>query len=99
MKRLYSALLGQCLYGFMAGAGFVSALLILDVANLWEVVTASERGLVAAGMLLLFNGIAFTSIAALIAVARRGVDRRPAGSRQALPARAAIPIYAPQQRG
>ncbi|APX88869.1 hypothetical protein BV394_03270 [Brevirhabdus pacifica] len=98
MTKLYRSLLAHGLYGFMMAAGFVSVLLVLNVANLWEVVTSSDEGLVAAGMLLLFNAIAFTSIRFLIHSARDRMDRRPSGSRSALPARAAIPVYAPARR-
>jgi len=98
MTHLYRSLLGHSLYGFMMAAGFVSALLLLNVAGLWEVATGSDQGLLAAAMLLLFNGIAFTTIRFFIHMARERVDCRPSGNRSALPARAAIPVYAPTRR-
>lgn len=75
--------------GFAVAALFVALLFWFDVAGLWHLVTHTEEGWLAAGLLVIFNGIVFSGAQFGIAVMSmaRGTDgdggRRAPVARQA----------------
>ncbi|MES2915729.1 MAG: hypothetical protein V4753_11470 [Pseudomonadota bacterium] len=48
--------------GFVIAAGFTGGVLWLDVAGIGHLVMASDMGWIAAGMLIVFNGILFSAV-------------------------------------
>lgn len=66
--------------GFALSAIFVGALLGLNVANLWHLVSTSPMGWVAGLMLFVFNGIVFAGVQFGIVIMRMG-DRGGDGGR------------------
>ena len=91
LVRLY---INNVLIGFLLSAAFVAALLWLNVANLWHLISTSPSGWIALMMLFMFNGIVFSGVQFAIAIMRMdekgssgGKGRRSwaaaAGSKQA----------------
>ncbi len=56
--------------GFALSAVFVAALLWLNVANLWHLISTSPAGWIALAMLWVFNGIVFSGVQFAIAIMR-----------------------------
>ncbi|WP_226779034.1 hypothetical protein [Oceaniglobus trochenteri] len=74
----------NCLIGFAWAGGFVALLLWFDVARLWSLIAASDVGILAVGLLVMFNGIVFAGVQCGVAVmlmAER--DEPPQGGRGA----------------
>jgi len=103
MPRLIQLYIRHTLIGFGIAAVFVGLLFWFNVANLWHLVTHSDVGLLAAFLLVMFNGIVFSGVQFGIAIMRMAEpeekDEPPqGGSRQALgrPVRLEerIPVYA-----
>ncbi len=67
LVRLY---IKNVLFGFALSAAFVTALLFLNVANLWHLISASPGGWIALTMLFMFNGIVFAGVQFAIAIMR-----------------------------
>ncbi|WP_461306759.1 hypothetical protein, partial [Albidovulum sp.] len=79
--------------GFLLSAVFVGALLWLDVAHLWHLVSTSPVGGIAVVMLVVFNGIVFAGVQFAIAVMRLAEDDGPRGGhRQRRAAGPALPV-------
>jgi len=92
LVRLY---IRNVLIGFALSAVFVGALLSLNVANLWHLVTSSSQGWIAVLMLFVFNGIVFGGVQFAIVVMRME-DRGGAGGRgRKIPLPAQIPALVP----
>jgi hypothetical protein len=72
LVRLY---IRQCVIGFAIAAAFVAALIGFDVAHLRHLVLASDIGLLAVALLVLFNGIVFAGVQFALAV--MGMQDRP----------------------
>lgn len=78
--------------GFALAAVFVALLLAFDVGGLRGLVRKSDQGLLAVGMLVFFNGIAFAGAQFAIAVMRLAepADRGPRGPLRPIP----VPVAA-----
>lgn len=74
MPKLVRMYIRQVLIGFALSIAFTGALLWLNVANLWHLVTHSPGGAVAVTMLVVFNGIVFAGVQFGIAVMRMADD-------------------------
>lgn len=59
MPKLVRLYIQSIAIGFALAVGFVAALVVLDVAGLRDLILGSEMGLVAAAMMIVFNGIIF----------------------------------------
>ncbi len=70
MPKLIRLYIQQVLIGFFAAAVLVALLLWFNVANLWTLVSHSDIGLMAVGLLWLFNGIVFGAVQFGIAIMR-----------------------------
>lgn len=79
MPRLVRLYITQTLIGFGLSAIFVAALLSLNVANLWHLVSSSSVGVLAVLMLWVFNGIVFAGVQFAIAIMRMADDNTHAG--------------------
>ena len=95
LVRLY---IRNVLAGFLLSAVFVAALLWLNVANLWHLISTSPMGPVAVTMLFTFNGIVFSGVQFAIAVMRMA-DRGEGGGngRRSATAAALAPATAGRQ--
>ncbi len=60
--------------GFGIAAGFVAMLLVFNVANLWHLVSTSDKGWLAVLVLWVLNGIVFAGVQFAIAVMRMKDD-------------------------
>ena len=93
MPRLVRLYIQQTLIGFGIAAVFVGLLFWFNVANLWHLVTHSDVGLLAAFLLVMFNGIVFSGVQFGIAIMRMAEpeekDDTPSGG---LPQHATIPV-------
>ncbi|OYX42003.1 MAG: hypothetical protein B7Z02_13770 [Rhodobacterales bacterium 32-67-9] len=67
LVRLY---IRNVIAGFVLSAIFVGALLWLNVANLWHLISTSPQGWIAVLMLFVFNGIVFAGVQFAIAIMR-----------------------------
>lgn len=77
--RLY---IFNVLIGFALSAVFVAALLWFNVANLWDLISSSDMGIIAVAMLFMFNGIVFAGVQSAIAIMRLGHgDVPPSGGK------------------
>lgn len=79
LVRLY---IRNVIIGFLLSTVFVSALLWLNVGNLWHLVSSSPQGWIAVVMLVVFNGIVFAGVQFAIAVMRLGQNDGPGGGRR-----------------
>lgn len=62
MPKLVRLYIESVLLGFLISAGFTAGLIWLDVAELGHLVMASDVGLIAVAMLVVFNGIVFSAV-------------------------------------
>ncbi len=89
--------------GFVLALVFTGALLALNVANLWHLVTHTQGGVIAVIMLVVFNTIVFAGVQFAIAVMRMAEpdDQRPRGPKAPvatrLPVRIALTLGKPAQ--
>ncbi len=105
MPRLVRLYIINVVIGFGIAAAFVAMLLWFNVANLWHLVSHSDKGWLAVLILWLANGIVFAGVQFAIAVMRmkdddddepRGGHRQSVLRRQPVP----IPVKAtPRRRG
>lgn len=85
MPKLVRLYIINCALGFAIAAVFVAGLIALDVAHLRHLVFGSPMGWLAAGMMVMFNGVVFAGVQFAIAVMRmaepedgpRGGRKRP----------------------
>ena len=91
MPELVRLYIRQCLVGFALAVVFTGALLWLNVANLGHLVTSSDVGIIAAGMLTLFNGLVFAGVQFAIAIMRME-EREDDEPRGGLPVMLAEPV-------
>jgi hypothetical protein len=99
LVRLY---VRHVLIGFGLSAVFVTALLWLDIAGLWHLISTSPQGWIAFTMLLVFNGIVFAGVQFAIAVMRMAdEDGKGSGHGTAvgLPTVAPVPVSTYKGRG
>lgn len=74
MPRLIRLYVVSIAIGFALSVVFLAALLAMDVAGLRGLILGSSSGLVAAAMLVVFNGIIFSGAQFAIAVSRLAED-------------------------
>ena len=94
--RLY---IRQCLIGFALAGVFVALLLGFDVAGLRGLVTTTQGGFLAVGLLFVFNGLVFAGVQFGITIMRMGRtehddDDRGRGDALPLAAPVAVPVPA-----
>ncbi|MCZ0813031.1 MAG: hypothetical protein ACQEVT_09765 [Pseudomonadota bacterium] len=70
MPKLIRLYITHVAIGFGIAAAFVAMLLWFDVANLWHLVTHSDKGLLAVVILWISNGVIFAGVQFGIAVMR-----------------------------
>ena len=93
MPKLVRLYIVNCALGFAIAAAFAAGLLVLDVAHLRHLVFGSPMGWLAAGMMVMFNGVVFAGVQFAIAVMRMAEpeDGPRSGKAQRLPLRP-IPV-------
>lgn len=105
MPKLIRLYITHVAIGFGIAAAFVAMLLYFNIANLWHLVSSSDKGWLAVLILWLANGIVFAGVQFAIAVMRlKDDDDEPRGGhRQRIMRRVpqAIPVraeYHPRRR-
>ena len=104
MPELVRLYIKNVLMGFGLSTLFVSALLYMNVANLWHLISTSPVGWIALTMLLFFNGVVFAGVQFAITIMRmEEQDDEPKGGKRVpvatdIPARVAVPAVAPKAR-
>ncbi|MFB2530882.1 hypothetical protein ACEYYA_01800 [Paracoccus sp. p3-h83] len=76
MTELVRLYIRNVFIGFLLAVAFTAALLALNVANLWHLVSHTSGGIIAVIMLVVFNTIVFAGVQFSIAVMRMA-DREP----------------------
>ena len=99
MPKLVRLYITHVAIGFCIAAMFVAGLLIFDIANLWHLVSTSDKGWLAVLILWLANGVVFAGVQFAIAVHRMkddDDDEPRGGLRQHVraPDHAVIPVRA-----
>lgn len=99
MPQLVRLYIQSVFLGFAVSAGFTGALLWTDVAGLGRLVGASDIGLVAVAMLVVFNGIVFSAVQfAFRVMAMAEVGDGPKGGRGARePVLVPAPVLVPSR--
>lgn len=107
MPKLIRLYIVNVAIGFAIAAAFVGMMLYFNVANLWHLVTHSDKGLLAVIVLWVANGIVFAGVQFAIAVMRmkdddddepRGGNRAPAVRvDMTRPVRVTAPAKAPRR--
>lgn len=83
MPKLIRLYITQVAWGFVISAVFVGVLLALNVANLRNLITGSEIGLIALLMIWFMNGIVFAGVQ--FAYAIMSMAEKPKGPRRGTP--------------
>ncbi len=76
MPEIFRFYAKHCLIGFGVSAVFVAALLYLNVANLWHLISTSDVGLMALVVFWVLNGIVFAGVQTGVAVMLMADDDR-----------------------
>jgi len=105
MPELVRLYIKNVIMGFGLSVAFVGALLYLNVANLWHLISTSNVGWVALVMLVFFNGVVFAGVQFAMTIMRmeerddepRGGTRVPVATD--VPARVKVAAEAPRARG
>ncbi|UWQ06823.1 hypothetical protein [Aliiroseovarius crassostreae] len=92
MPKLVRLYITHVLIGFGLSAIFVGALLYLNVANLWHLISNSDMGWVALAMLVMFNGIVFSGVQFAIVIMRMGNEDKGPGKGKRIPVATQIPV-------
>jgi hypothetical protein len=98
MPQLIRLYLQSIAIGFLVAAVFTGGLLWLDVAGIGHLVMASDIGIIAATMLVVFNGIVFSAVQFAVRVmSMADPDEGPKGGHGArepalVPARIPVPV-------
>ncbi len=92
MPKLVRLYITQVLIGFALSAGFVGALLYMNVANLWHLISTSDIGWIAVVMLIMFNGIVFSGVQFAIVIMRMGGDDQGPSKGKRIPVATDIPV-------
>ncbi|SEL11168.1 hypothetical protein SAMN05443999_103333 [Roseovarius azorensis] len=104
MPKLIRLYITQVAIGFGIAGAFVALLLWFDIANLWHLVTHSDKGVLAVVILWIANGIVFAGVQFAIAVMRlkdNDDDEPRGGHRQRIMQHyhAVIPVRVEQGQG
>ncbi len=97
MPKLIRLYITQVLTGFGISAAFVAILLYFNVANMWHLVTASDKGVLAVVLLWVSHGIVFAGVQFAIAIMSMKEDGGGGGRRKPEPIRPARLIPVPQE--
>lgn len=90
----------HCVIGFIAAGVFTAAILWLNVANLWHLVSTSDIGVMAVVVFWVLNGIVFAGVQCGVAIlAMAESDDEDSGSGRGLLIPVRIPAMAPQSMG
>lgn len=73
IMRFYAV---HCAIGFAVSAVFVAALLYLNIANLWHLISTSDVGVMAVLVFWVLNGIVFAGVQTAVAVMMMAEDPR-----------------------
>ena len=97
MPKLVRMYIVNVLIGFAIAGAFVGMLLFFNIANLWHLISHSEKGWLAVLILWFANGIVFAGVQFAIAVMKMkdDDDDGPGGGlreRIAPPKRVAVPV-------
>lgn len=97
MPELIRLYIKHVLIGFAIAAAFVAMLLYFDIANMWHLVSHSDKGVLAVLVLWLANGVVFAGVQFAIAVMNMkddDDDEPRGGKRQRVqrPAQQMIPV-------
>jgi hypothetical protein len=103
MPKLVRLYITQVAIGFGIAGAFVAMLLWFNIANLWHLVTHSDKGLLAVVVLWFANGVVFAGVQFAIAIMRMkddDDDEPRGGHRQGAMAREymAIPVRVDDRR-
>jgi hypothetical protein len=79
MPKLIRLYITNVLIGLAIAAAFVAMLLYFNLGNLWHLVTHSDQGVLAVGILWFANGIVFAGVQFAIAVMRLKEDDNQGG--------------------
>ncbi|MCL7466207.1 hypothetical protein [Phaeovulum sp. NW3] len=87
MPELVRLYIRNVFAGFALSVVFVGLLLWFNVANLWHLISASDVGYIALGLLVVFNTVVFSGVQFGIAVMRLAEpeDGGQGGRRDAIP--------------
>ena len=92
MPKLVRLYIIHVLIGFALSAAFVAALLYMNVANLWHLISTSDMGWVAVIMLFMFNGIVFSGVQFAFVIMRLGDDDKTPKGGKRIPVATDIPV-------
>lgn len=81
MPKLIRLYIVNVAFGFLLAAGFVGALVGLDIAGIGRLVLHSDMGIVAALMLWVFHGVVFAGVQFAVAVMSLAEDQGPRGGK------------------
>lgn len=101
MPELIKLYIRNVLIGYVIAAAFVAMLLWLNVMNLWHLVSTSESGVLAVGILWFANGFVFAGVQfawAVMAMAERE-DRGPRGGAPVAVELRPVPVAAETRKG
>ena len=103
MPKLIRLYITHVAIGFGIAAAFVAMLLYFNIANLWHLVSTSDKGLLAVTILWISNGVIFAGVQFGIAVMRLKDDdddgpRGGLGQHVMRPDPAPIPVRADDDR-
>ena len=82
MPSIFRFYLKHCAIGFGVSAVFIAAILWLNVANLWHLISTSDIGVMALIVFWVLNGIVFAGVqmgVAIMAMAAEDDDDGPKG--------------------
>jgi hypothetical protein len=101
MPKLVKLYIKNVALGFAIAGVFVALLLWFNVMNLWHLVSTSDSGILAVGILWFMNGIVFAGVQFGYAVmSLAGKDDEPRGGMRITPdlQRDLVPVRVPAQR-
>ena len=82
MPKLIRTYIVNVIIGFGLSAIFVGMLLHFNVANLWHLVSGSDKGWIAVLMLFVFHGTIFAGVQFAWVIMRMGQDDAPKGGKR-----------------
>jgi hypothetical protein len=91
MPELIRLYIRSVALGFAISAAFTAGLVWWDVAGIGHLILGSDIGLVAAAMLIVFNGIVFSAVQFAFSIMAMAEDDAPRGGHRTRPD-ALIPI-------
>lgn len=96
MPELVRLYIRSTVIGFAIAAGFTAGLVWWDVAGIGHLILGSDIGLVAAGMMVFFNGIVFSAVQFAFRIMAMAEEDGPRGGHSARnPELIPIPVTVP----